>query len=48
LFRRYWREAWRAAYAITGGRALAEDVAADGLESGEHASLTRRVCREVR
>jgi RNA polymerase sigma-70 factor, ECF subfamily len=32
LFRRYWREAWRAAYAITGRRALADDVAADGFE----------------
>jgi RNA polymerase sigma-70 factor (ECF subfamily) len=32
LFRRYWREAWRAAYAITGRRALADDVAADAFE----------------
>jgi RNA polymerase sigma-70 factor, ECF subfamily len=32
LFRRYWREAWRAAFAITGRRALADDVAADGFE----------------
>jgi RNA polymerase sigma-70 factor, ECF subfamily len=32
LFRRYWRDAWRAAYAITGRRALADDVAADGFE----------------
>ena len=32
LFRRYWRNAWRAAYAITGRRALADDVAADGFE----------------
>lgn len=32
LFRRYWRDAWRAAFAITGRRALADDVAADGFE----------------
>jgi RNA polymerase sigma-70 factor (ECF subfamily) len=32
LFRRYWRDAWRAAYAITGRRALADDAAADGFE----------------
>jgi RNA polymerase sigma-70 factor, ECF subfamily len=32
LFRRYWRDAWRAAYAITGRRSLADDVAADGFE----------------
>ena len=32
LFRRYWRDAWRAAYAITGRRAVADDVAADGFE----------------
>lgn len=32
LFRRYWRSAWRAAYAITGRRALADDVAADAFE----------------
>ena len=32
LFRRYWRDAWRAAYAVTGRRALADDVAADGFE----------------
>jgi RNA polymerase sigma-70 factor (ECF subfamily) len=32
LFRRYWREAWRAAFAITGRRSLADDVAADGFE----------------
>ena len=32
LFRRYWRDAWRAAYAITGRASLADDVAADGFE----------------
>jgi RNA polymerase sigma-70 factor (ECF subfamily) len=32
LFRRYWRDAWRAAYAITGRHAVADDVAADGFE----------------
>ncbi len=32
LFRRYWRDAWRTAYAITGRRSLADDVAADGFE----------------
>ena len=32
LFRRYWRDAWLAAYAITGRRSLADDVAADGFE----------------
>lgn len=32
LFRRYWRDAWRAAFAITGRRALADDVAADAFE----------------
>jgi RNA polymerase sigma-70 factor, ECF subfamily len=32
LFRRYWRDAWRAAFAITGRRAVADDVAADGFE----------------
>ena len=32
LFRRYWRDAWRSAYAITGRQSLADDVAADGFE----------------
>lgn len=32
LFRRYWRDAWRAAFAVTGRRSLADDVAADGFE----------------
>jgi RNA polymerase sigma-70 factor (ECF subfamily) len=32
LFRRYWRDAWRAAFAITGRHSLADDVAADGFE----------------
>lgn len=32
LFRRHWTTAWRAAFAITGRRALADDVAADAFE----------------
>jgi RNA polymerase sigma-70 factor, ECF subfamily len=32
LFRRYWGDAWRAAYSITGRRSLADDIAADGFE----------------
>jgi RNA polymerase sigma-70 factor, ECF subfamily len=32
LFDRYWKTAWRAAYAITGRHALADDVAADAFE----------------
>ena len=32
LFRRYWPSAWRAAFAVTGRRALADDVAADAFE----------------
>ena len=32
LFRRYWRDAWRAAFAVTGRRSLADDVAADAFE----------------
>lgn len=32
LFRRYWPGAWRAAFAITGSRAMADDVAADAFE----------------
>lgn len=32
LFRRHWAGAWRAAYAITGRRDVAEDVAQDGFE----------------
>jgi RNA polymerase sigma-70 factor, ECF subfamily len=32
LFRRYWRDAWRTAYAITGRGPLADDIAADGFE----------------
>ena len=32
LFRRYWRDAWRAAYAITSRPSLADDVAADAFE----------------
>lgn len=32
LFRRYWQQAWRVAYGVTGRRALADDVAADAFE----------------
>ncbi|MGZ4353436.1 MAG: RNA polymerase sigma factor [Gaiellaceae bacterium] len=32
LFERYWGAAWRAAYAVTGRRALADDVAQDAFE----------------
>ena len=32
LFRRYWHGAWRAAFAITGRRHVADDVAADAFE----------------
>ncbi len=32
LFRRYWPSAWRVALAVTGRRALADDVAADAFE----------------
>src|SRR3989440_12647580 len=32
LFSRHWRPAWRAAYAITGRRELADDVAQDAFE----------------
>ncbi len=31
LFRRHWRGAWQRAYAVTGRRALADDVAQDAL-----------------
>jgi RNA polymerase sigma-70 factor, ECF subfamily len=32
LFSRHWRPAWRAAYAVTGRRELADDVAQDAFE----------------
>src|ERR687885_1325315 len=32
LFARHWRPAWRAAYAVTGRRELADDVAQDAFE----------------
>ena len=32
LFRRYWPTAWRAAFALAGRRALADDVASDAFE----------------
>jgi RNA polymerase sigma-70 factor (ECF subfamily) len=32
LFERHWSAAWRAAYAITGRRAMADDVAQDAFE----------------
>ena len=40
LFERYWLDAWRAAYAITGRRALADDIAQDAFERA-FASLGR-------
>jgi RNA polymerase sigma-70 factor (ECF subfamily) len=32
LFRRHWPAAWRAAYGVTGRRAMADDIAADAFE----------------
>lgn len=32
LFDRYWELAWRAAYAVTGDRVLADDAAQDGIQ----------------
>jgi len=32
LFDRYWRHAWKAAYAVTGDRALADDAAQEAME----------------
>jgi RNA polymerase sigma-70 factor (ECF subfamily) len=32
LFARHWRGAWRAAYALTGRRAMADDIAQDAFE----------------
>lgn len=40
LFRRYWPSAWRTAYAITGRRALADDIAQDAFERA-FAALSR-------
>jgi RNA polymerase sigma-70 factor (ECF subfamily) len=40
LFDRYWTDAWRGAYAITGRRALADDIAQDAFERA-FASLGR-------
>src|SRR5918912_4604137 len=40
LFSRHWRTAWRAAYAITGRRELADDVAQDAFERA-FAALSR-------
>jgi RNA polymerase sigma-70 factor (ECF subfamily) len=40
LFSRHWRPAWRAAYAITGRRELADDVAQDAFERA-FAALSR-------
>src|SRR5947208_12409822 len=40
LFARHWRPAWRAAFAITGRRELADDVAQDAFERA-FAALTR-------
>ena len=40
LFERYWHPAWRAAYGVTGRRAMADDVAQDAFERA-FAALTR-------
>ena len=40
LFERYWSPAWRAAYGVTGRRAMADDVAQDAFERA-FAALTR-------
>jgi RNA polymerase sigma-70 factor (ECF subfamily) len=40
LFARHWRGAWRAAYALSGRRALADDVAQDAFERA-FAALSR-------
>jgi RNA polymerase sigma-70 factor (ECF subfamily) len=40
LFSRHWRGAWRAAYAVTGRRAMADDVAQDAFERA-FAALSR-------
>src|SRR5881392_2874244 len=40
IFSRHWRPAWRAAYAITGRRELADDVAQDAFERA-FAALSR-------
>jgi RNA polymerase sigma-70 factor (ECF subfamily) len=40
LFRRHWTGAWRAAYGVTGRRALADDIAADAFERA-FAALSR-------
>jgi DNA-directed RNA polymerase specialized sigma24 family protein len=40
LFDRYWTHAWRAAYAVTADRALADDAAQEAIEKA-FASLAR-------
>jgi RNA polymerase sigma-70 factor (ECF subfamily) len=40
LFSRHWRSAWRAAYAVTGRREMADDVAQDAFERA-FAALSR-------
>src|ERR671926_934252 len=40
LFSRHWRRAWQAAYAVTGRRAMADDVAQDAFERA-FAALSR-------
>src|SRR2546430_15845873 len=40
LFSRHWRSAWRAAFAVTGRRELADDVAQDAFERA-FAALSR-------
>ena len=54
LFRRHWDDAWKAAFALTGSRALAEDIAQDGFErairrlsdlnGGPFGGWLRRIC----
>ena len=40
LFRRHWPGAWRAAYGVTGRRAMADDIASDAFERA-FAALSR-------
>lgn len=54
LFQRHWDDAWKAAFALTGSRTLAEDIAQDGFErairrlsdlnGGPFAGWLRRIC----
>ena len=45
LFERHWPAAWRAAYAVTGRRDLADDIAQDGFERAFRALLQFDVAR---